>query len=93
MIDVPQRIFPNEATTVGFNALAALDTALTLSNRHVLKSCVVDGEQRADDYFVKILEDSGLAMKIRTDCHLDVPCRAIPYEPTIVLTDGMPIWI
>ena len=46
----------------------------------------------SDDYFVKILENSGLAMKIRTDCHLDVPCRAIPYEPTIVLTDGMGKW-
>jgi len=41
----------------------------------------------SDDYFVNILRSSGLELVIRTDCHLSVPCRPLPYEPSIVLCD------
>ncbi len=46
----------------------------------------------SDDYFRKILNDSDLGVQIRRNCHLDVPCRAIPYEPAIVLTDETGRW-
>lgn len=42
----------------------------------------------SDVYFINILQNSGLKTGIRTDCHLDVPCRPLPYEPTIVLCDS-----
>ena len=46
----------------------------------------------SDDFFWKILDDSDLGVQIRRNCHLDVPCRAIPYEPVIVLTDETGRW-
>ena len=46
----------------------------------------------SDDYFWKILNDIGLDVQVRHDCHLDVPCRAIPYEPAFVLTDEKEEW-
>lgn len=42
----------------------------------------------SDDYFINTLRNSGLKMDIRTDCHVDVPCRPLPYEPSIVLCDS-----
>ena len=41
----------------------------------------------SDDYFFNILKNSGLGTILRRDCHLDVPCRAIPYEPAMALVD------
>ena len=41
----------------------------------------------SDDYFWKILTESNLGVQIHRNCHLDVPCRAIPYEPAMVLVD------
>ena len=41
----------------------------------------------SDDFFGKILTESDLDVQIHRDCHLDVPCRAIPYVPAIALVD------
>ena len=41
----------------------------------------------SDEYFRKTLNDSDLNILLHHDCHLDVPCRAIPYEPAIALVD------
>jgi cell pole-organizing protein PopZ len=41
----------------------------------------------SDDYFFNILKNSGSGAILRRDCHLDVPCRAIPYEPAMALVD------
>ena len=45
-----------------------------------------------DDYFWKILNDGNLGVQIHRNCHLDVPCRAIPYEAAMVLTDETGKW-
>ena len=41
----------------------------------------------SDDYFFNILKNSGLGTILHQDCHLDVLCRAIPYEPGMALVD------
>ena len=41
----------------------------------------------SDDHFFNILKNSGSGAILRRDCHLDVPCRAIPYEPAMALVD------
>ena len=41
----------------------------------------------SDDYFFNILKNSGLGSILRRDCHLEVPCRANPYEPAMALVD------
>ena len=46
----------------------------------------------SDDCFCKILNDGNLGVQIHRDCHLPVPCRAIPYEAAIVLTDETGKW-
>ena len=46
----------------------------------------------SDEYFQKILNDSVLHGLLYHDCHLDVPCRAIPYEPAFVLADEKGEW-
>ena len=46
----------------------------------------------SDDYFWTILNDSDLNVLLHHDCHLDVPCRAIPYEPAFVLADEKGEW-
>lgn len=51
------------------------------------QSGVSDIRGYSDDYFWKLLNDGDLGMQIRRNCHLEVPCRAIPYEPAMVLVD------
>ena len=46
----------------------------------------------SDDYFWKVLNDGNLGVQIHRNCHLDVPCRAIPYEPAMVLSDETGRW-
>ena len=46
----------------------------------------------SDEYFQKILNDSVLHGLLYHDCHLDVPCRALPYEPAFVLADEKGEW-
>ena len=46
----------------------------------------------SDDFFGKILNDSNLGVQIHRNCHLDVPCRAIPYGAAMVLTDTTNQW-
>ena len=41
----------------------------------------------SDDKFFNILKNSQLDVQICRDSHLDVPCRAIPYEPAMALED------
>jgi len=47
----------------------------------------------SDDYFWKILTESNLGVQIHQNCHLDVPCRAIPYKAAIALTDIEGRWL
>lgn len=44
----------------------------------------------SDDYFGKILMDNGL--RLFRDCHIDIPYRALPYEPAFVLADENQCW-
>ena len=46
----------------------------------------------SDDYFWKMLNDCDLNVLLHHGCHLDVPCRAIPYEPALVLADEKGEW-
>ena len=46
-VDVPPRVFADEAAAVGFEALAALDAALALGDGDVLEAGIVDGEEGA----------------------------------------------
>jgi hypothetical protein len=46
----------------------------------------------SDDYFWKLLNDGDLGVLTHRNCHLDVPCRAFPYEAAIVLTDETGKW-
>ena len=41
----------------------------------------------SDDYLFNTLKNSGLNTLLHRNCHLEVPCRAIPYEPAIALVD------
>jgi hypothetical protein len=47
----------------------------------------------SDDYSWKTLTESNLGVHIHQNCHLDVPCRAIPYNAAIVLTDNEGKWL
>ena len=42
----------------------------------------------SDNYFWKVLNESDLRDLLHRDFHLEVPCRAIPYEPAIALVDA-----
>jgi hypothetical protein len=46
----------------------------------------------SDDYFWKILTESNMGVQIHRNGHLDVPCRAIPYESAFTLTDNEGRW-
>lgn len=46
----------------------------------------------SDDYFWEILNEGDLGVQLRRNCLLDVPCRAIPYEAAMVLTDATNKW-
>ena len=46
----------------------------------------------SDDFFWKILNDGDLGVKIYPNCHLAVPCRAVPYRMAMVLTDETGKW-
>ena len=46
----------------------------------------------SDNHFWKVLNESDMRDLLRRDVHLDVPCRAIPYEPAFVLADETGRW-
>ena len=46
----------------------------------------------SDVFLWKILNDGDLGVQILRNCHLEVPCRAIPYKAAIALTDGTGKW-
>jgi hypothetical protein len=46
----------------------------------------------SDDYFWKILNDGDLGVQILRNCHLPVPCRAIPFGAAMVVTDETGKW-